>query len=97
MESFVEKYLTETTELFVSSYNDRIKSFIKKIMKEQELGYLNDTSCFKFKEYDVENIFFYLKECFLILRKMKNLLMVILMIIQDIEIFMSCFVNFTIK
>ena len=30
MESFVEKYLTETTELFVSSYNDRIKSFIKK-------------------------------------------------------------------
>ena len=58
MESFVEKYLTETTELFVSSYNDWIKSFIKKIMKEQELGYLNDTSCFKFKECDVENIVF---------------------------------------
>ena len=31
MESFVEKYLTDTTELSVSSYNDRIKSFIKKI------------------------------------------------------------------
>ena len=58
MESFVEKYLTETTELFVSSYNDRIKSFIKKFMKAQELGYLNDTSCFKFKECDVENIVF---------------------------------------
>ena len=58
MESFVEKYLTETTELFVSSYNDRIKSFIKKIMKAQELGYLNDTSCLKFKECDVENIVF---------------------------------------
>ena len=58
MESFVEKYLTETTELFVSSYNDRIKSFIKKIMKAQELDYLKDTSCFKFKECDVENIVF---------------------------------------
>ena len=56
MESFVEKYLTDTTELFVSSYNDRIKSFIIKFMKAQELGYLNDTSCFKFKECDVENI-----------------------------------------
>ena len=30
MESFVEKYLTDTTELFVSSYNDRIKFIIKK-------------------------------------------------------------------
>ena len=33
IESFVEKYLTDTTELFVSSYNDRIKSFIKKKFK----------------------------------------------------------------
>ena len=41
IESFVEKYLTDTTEL-----------------KAQELGYLNDTSCFKFKECDVENIVF---------------------------------------
>ena len=31
MGSFVEKYLTDATELFVSSYNDRIKFFIKKI------------------------------------------------------------------
>ena len=31
MESFVEKYLTDTTELFVSSYNERIKYLIKKI------------------------------------------------------------------
>ena len=58
MESFVEKYLTETTELFVSSYNDRIKSFIKKFMKAQELGYLKDTSSFNFKECDAENIVF---------------------------------------
>ena len=27
-------------------------------MKAQELGYLNDTSCFKFKGCDVENIVF---------------------------------------
>ena len=60
MESFVEKYLTDTTELFVSSYNDRIKYFIKKFMKAQELGYLKDTSCFKFKECDVENIVFFI-------------------------------------
>ena len=58
MESFVEKYLTDTAELFVSSYNERIKFFTKKFMKAQELGYLNDTSCFKFKGCDVENIVF---------------------------------------
>ena len=96
MESFVEKYLTDTAELFVSSYNERIKFFIKKIMKAQELGYLDDTSCFKFKGCDVENIVFYLKGCILILKKMKNSMKVILMIIQDIENFMSCFVNFMI-
>ena len=97
MESFIDKYLTDTTELFVSSYNDRIKSFIQKFMKAQELGYLKDTSSFTFKECDVENIVFYFQECILILRKMKNLMKVILMISQDIEIFMSCFVNFMIK
>ena len=37
MESFVEKYLTDTTELFVSSYNDRIKSFIKKIYESTRI------------------------------------------------------------
>ena len=51
MESFVEKYL----------YSDRIKFFIKKFMKAQELGYLKDTSCFIFKEWDVENIVFLFK------------------------------------
>ena len=66
-------------------------------MRAQELGYLKDTSCFKFKECDVENIVFLFERMNLILKKMKNLLMVILMIFQDIEIFMSCFVNFTIK
>ena len=58
MESFVEKYLTDTTELFVSRFSDRIKGFIKKIMKAQELDYLKDTSSFNFKETDLENSLF---------------------------------------
>ena len=58
MDNFVEKYLTDTSDLFVSSYSDKIKFFIKKFMKAQELNYLKDTSCFKFKECDVENIVF---------------------------------------
>ena len=49
------------------------------------------------RNFKNEYLFFYLKEYILILRKMKNLMKVILMIIQDIEIFMSCFVNFMIK
>ena len=61
MESFVEKYLSDCSELFVSKYSDRIKFFIKKFMKAQELGYLKDTSCFIFKEWDVENIVFLFK------------------------------------
>ena len=97
MDNFVVNYLSDCSELFVSSYNDSIKFFIKKFMKAQELGYLKDTSCFKFKECDVENIVFLFERMNLILKKMKNLLMVILMIFQDTEIFMSCFVNFTIK
>ena len=58
MDNFVVNYLSDCSELFVSSYNDRIKFFIKKFMKAQELGYLKDTSCLKFKECDVENIVF---------------------------------------
>ena len=81
MDNFVVKYLTDTSDLFVSSYSDKIKFFIKTFMKAQELDYLKDTSCFKFKECDVENIVFYLKECILILKKMKNLMKVILMIL----------------
>ena len=56
MDNFVVNYLSDCSELFVSSYSDRIKSFIKKIMKAQELDYLKDNSCFK--ECDVENIVF---------------------------------------
>ena len=55
---FVEKYFTDITDIFVSCYCEKIKSFIKKIMKAQELKYLKETSCFKFKGIDVENIVF---------------------------------------
>ena len=60
MDNFVVNYLSDCSELFVSSYSDRIKYFLKKFMKAQELNYLNDTSCFKFKECDVENIVFFI-------------------------------------
>ena len=91
LEYFVDKYFTDIIDIFVSSYSNRIKSLIEKFIKVQELNYLKDISCFKFKGIDVENIVFYLKECNLILMK------VFLIILQDIEIFMSCFVNSMIK
>ena len=43
---------------FVSSFSDKIKFFIRKFLKAQQLGYLKDTSCFIFKECDVKNIVF---------------------------------------
>ena len=58
MDNFVLNYLLDCSELFVSSYSDKIKFFIKKFLKAQELNYLKDTSCFIFKECDVENIDF---------------------------------------
>ena len=58
LDSFVDRYLIITDKLVVSSYNGRIKYFIKKFMKAQELGYLKDISCFKFKKCDFENIAF---------------------------------------
>ena len=53
---FILKYELDASQLFVSSYSDRIKSFIKNFLKAQELGYLKDTSCFIFKKCDVVNI-----------------------------------------
>ena len=58
LEDFVIKYLSDCSELFVSSYSDKIKLFIRKFLKAQELDYLEDTSCFICKECDVENIDF---------------------------------------
>ena len=55
---FVENFFTDISDLFVFSYSNKIKSFIEKFMKEQELNYLKETSCFKFKGCDVENIVF---------------------------------------
>ena len=57
-EYFVDKYFTDIIDIFVSSYCNRIKSFIEKFMKLQKLNYLKDISCFKFKGIDVENIVF---------------------------------------
>ena len=56
MEEFIINYLSDCKALFVSSYSDRIKLHIRKFLKAKELGYLKDTSCFKFKECDVDNI-----------------------------------------
>ena len=58
LEDFIIKYHSDCSELFVSSYSDRIKFFMRKFLKAQELDYLKDTSCFIFKECDVENIDF---------------------------------------
>ena len=58
LDNFIIQYLLDCSEIFISRYNDKIKFFIKKFMKAQELNYLKDTSCFKFKECDVENIVF---------------------------------------
>ena len=58
LDNFIIQYLLDCSELVISRYNDKIKFFIKKFMKAQELNYLKDTSCFKFKECGVENIVF---------------------------------------
>ena len=58
LDNFIIQYLLDCSEIFISRYNDKIKFFIKKFMKAQELNYLKDTSCFKFKECDVANIVF---------------------------------------
>ena len=56
--NFVHKYLSDTEELFISSFSDRIKFFIKKFMQAQELGYLNDISSFIIPKFAVKNIVF---------------------------------------
>ena len=58
LDDFTNQYLSDCSELFVSGYSDRINLFIKIFLKAQELNYLKDTSCFIFKECDVENIIF---------------------------------------
>ena len=55
---FVTKYLLDCSELFISSYSDRIKFHLRKFLKAQELDYLKDISCFTIKEFDVENLTF---------------------------------------
>ena len=55
-EVFELKYLLDASELFVSSYSDKLKFHLRKFLKAQELGYLKDISSFIFKESDVYNI-----------------------------------------
>ena len=59
LDNFIIQYLLDCSELFISRFSDRIKFIIKKFMKAQELNHLKDTSCFNFKECDVENIVFF--------------------------------------
>ena len=61
LDDFTTKYLLHTSELFVSSYSNRIKFFIRKFLKAQELGYLTDINWFTLKECDVKNICFLFK------------------------------------
>ena len=42
MDNFVANYLLDCSELFVSRFSDKIKFFIKKFLKAQELNYLKD-------------------------------------------------------
>ena len=42
LENFVCEYLSDASELFVSSYSDRIKYYIRRFLKGQERGYLKE-------------------------------------------------------
>ena len=61
LENFVCEYLSDASELFVSSYSDRIKYYIRRFLKGQERGYLKDTSSFTFKKFDVKKLEFLFK------------------------------------
>ena len=53
---FYIKYLSDASKLFVSSYSDRIKRFMRRFLKAQERGQLKDISGFIFEECDVKFI-----------------------------------------
>ena len=99
-EKFVIKYNLDASELFVSSYSDRIKLFIRKFLKAQELDYLKDISCFIFKECDVDNIedlFVNMHYDFVEDKEVREDGIDDFYSVDLPEIFMSCFVNFMIK
>ena len=54
--NFISKYETDSTKLFVSEYYGSIKYFIKRFLKGQERGKLNDISSFVLRNYDISFI-----------------------------------------
>ena len=49
--NFISKYETDSRKLFVSEYYDSIKYFIKRFLKGQERGKLQDISSFVLRNY----------------------------------------------
>ena len=54
--NFISKYETDSRKLFVSEYYDSIKYFIKRFLKGQERGKLQDISSFVLRNYDISFI-----------------------------------------
>ena len=51
--NFISKYETDSRKRFVSEYYDSIKYFIKRFLKGQERGKLQDISSFVLRNYDI--------------------------------------------
>ena len=54
--NFISKYETDSRKRFVSEYYDSIKYFIKRFLKGQERGKLQDISSFGLRNYDISFI-----------------------------------------
>ena len=54
--NFISKYETDSRKRFVSEYYDSIKYFIKRFLKGQERGKLQDISSFVLRNYDISFI-----------------------------------------
>ena len=54
--NFISKYETDSRKLFVSEYYDSIKYFMKRFLKGQERGKLQDISSFVLRNYDISFI-----------------------------------------
>ena len=53
---FISKYEIDSRKLFVSRYSDRIKYFMKRFLKGQERGKLQDISRLILRKYDFSNV-----------------------------------------
>ena len=54
--NFISKYETDSRKRFVSEYYDSIKYFIKRFLKGQERGKLQDISSLILRKYDFSNV-----------------------------------------